>query len=67
MVLTPNLYLKLYLFKNGISQRELAFGTRIDEAQISKAIKYGQSNSDVRKKICEYLKVDKDKLFPWDD
>jgi transcriptional regulator with XRE-family HTH domain len=67
MTTIPNTKLKMFLFEKGISQRELAFATRIDEAQISKAIKYGQSNEEMRKKICRFLKVDKDELFPWDE
>jgi hypothetical protein len=67
MILRPNTNLKLHLFENGISQRELAFGTEIDEAQISKVIKYGQSNEKIREKISRFLKISKKELFPWDE
>jgi hypothetical protein len=66
MIARPNSKLKLYLFERGISQRQLAFGTDIDEAQISKAIKYGQTNEQMREKICRFLNVDQKELFPWD-
>ena len=67
MVIRPNTKLKIHLFEKGISQRQLAFGTEIDEAMISKAIRYGQSNREMRDKISEYLNVDKKELFPWED
>jgi len=59
--------LKFILFEKGISQRELAFNTKIDEAQISKAIRYGQSTPEMRKKVCAFLKVSPKDLFPWDE
>ncbi len=67
MVIRPNTKLKLHLFERGISQRQLAFGTEIDEAMISKAIRYGQSNREMREKISRFLDVDKKELFPWED
>jgi DNA-binding Xre family transcriptional regulator len=66
MVIRPNTKLKMHLFERGISQRELAFGTEIDETQISKAIKYGQTNEKMREKICQFLDADQKELFPWD-
>ncbi len=67
MVIRPNTKLTLYLFEKGISQRKLAFGTEIDEVQLSKAIKYGQTTEEMREKISRFLSVDKKELFPWDE
>ena len=62
----PNIELKVFLLKKSISQRRLSFGTEIDEALISKAIKYGLSTAGMREKICEYLCVTEKDIFPWD-
>ncbi len=67
MVIKPNTKLKMLLFKKGITQRKLAFATGIDEAQISKAIRYGQSTKEMREEISRFLDVGKKELFPWDD
>jgi DNA-binding Xre family transcriptional regulator len=67
MVNKPNIKLKIILFERRISQRELAFATEIDEAQVSKLIRYGQSTAEARAKICRFLGVGKKELFPWDD
>jgi len=66
MSIKPNTKLKILLFRKGISQRELAFGTGIDESQISKAVKYGQTTEEMREKICRFLKMDIKELFPWE-
>ena len=66
MVIRPNTELKMYLFKKGITQRELAFGTNIDESLISKAVKHGQSTVEMREKISRFLDVDQKEVFPWD-
>lgn len=66
MVVRPNTELKMLLFKKGITQRQLAFGTDIDESLISKAVKYGQSTSEMREKISRFLSVDQKEIFPWD-
>ena len=66
MVIKPNKELKMYLFEKGITQRQLSFGTNIDEALISKAVKYGQSTPGMREKISRFLNVDQKELFPWD-
>jgi hypothetical protein len=67
MIIRPNAELKIHLFNRRISQRELAFGTGIDEAQISKAIRYGQSTEEMREEISRFLGVGKKELFPWED
>ena len=67
MLMKPNIDLKMHLFKNGISQRELSLGTGINEGLISLAVKHGQSNSEMREKICQFLQVGREELFPWDD
>ena len=51
MIIRPNIDLKIHLFKKGITQRDLAFGTEIDEALISKAIKFGVCTEEMREKI----------------
>lgn len=66
MVVRPNTELKMHLFKKGITQRQLAFGTDIDESLISKAVKYGQSTPEMREKISRFLNVDRKEIFPWD-
>jgi hypothetical protein len=67
MIIRPNVELKIHLFNRRISQRELAFGTGIDETLISKAIRYGQSTEEMREAISRFLGVGKKELFPWDD
>ena len=67
MVTKPNTKLKMLLFEKGITQRRLAFATGIDEAQISKAIRYNQSTEEMRDEISRFLGVGKKELFPWDD
>jgi transcriptional regulator with XRE-family HTH domain len=67
MVIKPNTKLKMLLFKEGITQRKLAFAIGIDEAQISKAIRYGQSTEEMREAISRFLGIGKKELFPWDD
>jgi transcriptional regulator with XRE-family HTH domain len=67
MVIKTNTKLKMLLFKEGITQRKLAFAIGIDEAQISKAIRYGQSTEEMREAISRFLGIGKKELFPWDD
>ena len=64
MVIKPNTKLKMLLFKEGITQRKLAFAIGIDEAQISKAIRYGQSTEEMREAISRFLGIGKKELFP---
>lgn len=67
MVVRPNKELKMHLFEKGITQRQLSFGTGIDESLVSKAVKYGQSTPEIREKISQFLNVSKREVFPWED
>lgn len=59
----PNLELKTILFKRGITQRQLSFGTGIDEGLISKAIRYGMATAEMRERIADYLNVNQSDIF----
>jgi hypothetical protein len=59
----PNVNLKMHLFKKGMSQRKLAFGTGIDEGQISKLIRYGIGTPEIRDSVSDYLNVPQGELF----
>jgi len=60
----PNIRLKVALMKKGLSQRDLAFGTRIDEPRISKIIRgYEVPTWEMKKSIAKYLEMDEKELF----
>ena len=59
----PNIKLKTILFKRGMTQRALAFGTGIDEGQISKAVKYSMTTAEIRERIADSLDVDQSQIF----
>ena len=59
----PNIKLKTLLLKRDITQRQLAFGTEIDEGQISKAVKHNISTAEIRERIADFLDVDQDEIF----
>ena len=59
----PNIKLKTLLLKRGMTQRELAFGTEIDEGLISKAVKYSMTNAEIRERIADFLDVNQDEIF----
>ncbi len=59
----PNLELKTILFKRGITQRQLSFGTGIDEGLISKTIRYGMTTAQIRERIADFLNVNQSELF----
>ena len=59
----PNLKLKTLLYKRGMTQRKLAFGTGIDESQISKAVKHNISTVEIRERIADFLDVNQDEIF----
>jgi transcriptional regulator with XRE-family HTH domain len=64
MKINPNIKLKTMLFEKGITQRDLAFGSNIDESRISKIIKgYEKATSDMKEAISEYLGIDLDEIF----
>lgn len=64
MTTRPNAKLKMFLFQHGLTQRQLAFGAGIDEARISKAIRYGISTPEMRDRICDFLGAPRNQLFP---
>ena len=59
----PNIKLKTLLLQRGMTQRQLAFGTEIDEGLISKAIKYGMTTADKREIIADFLDVNQSDIF----
>ena len=59
----PNIKLKTLLYKRGMTQRQLAFGTGIDEGQISKAVKHGISTAEIRERIADFLDVNQSEIF----
>ena len=59
----PNIKLKTFLLKQGITQRQLSFGTGIDEGQISKAVKYSMTTAEIRERIADSLDVDQPQIF----
>ena len=64
MKLRPNERLKLLLFKKGITQRELAFGTKIDESRISRIIHGWEApTSEVREMIADFLHEPESEVF----
>jgi len=63
MTRKPNIKLKTVLLERGMTQRELAFGTGIDEGLISKAVRHGIATWENRKTIADYLDVDEDRIF----
>ena len=64
MDLRPNIRLKTVLLQRGITQRDLGFGTNIDESRISRIIKgYEKPSSEIKEIISEFLNIDIEKLF----
>ena len=59
----PNIKLKTFLLKEGITQRQLSFGTGIDEGLISKAVKYSMTTAEIRERIADSLDVDQPQIF----
>jgi DNA-binding Xre family transcriptional regulator len=62
----PNIRLKVILMENNLTQRDLAFGTKISEDRISQAIRYGRTTPTIRKKICRFLKMTELEVFESD-
>jgi hypothetical protein len=58
-----NIKLKTILFRRGITQRQLAWGTRIDEGLISKAVRYNMTTAEMRERIADFLDVSVNELF----
>ena len=64
MNLKSNIKLKTTLFEQGITQRDLAFATNIDESRVSKIIKgYEKPTSEMKEVIAEYLEMNLEELF----
>ena len=61
--MAQNMDLKMLLFKNEMTQRELAFGTRINEGQISTLIRYGIGTRDIKERVSDYLNVPTQLIF----
>ena len=59
----PNIKLKTILFKRGMTQRELSWGTEIDEGLISKAVRYNMTTAEMRERIADFLDVAQDEIF----
>ena len=60
----PNIELKIALMKRGLTQRDLAFGSNIDESRISKIIKgYETPTVEMKQAIADYLGREVEDLF----
>lgn len=60
----PNIRLKVSLMKRKLTQRDLAFGTKIDESRISRIIKgYEVPSWEIKRTISDFLKMNVDELF----
>ena len=59
-----NVKLKTLLLEKGITQRELAWGTGIDEGLMSKAVRHNMTTSEIRERIADFLGVDQKQIFP---
>jgi len=58
-----NIKLKTILFERNMTQRQLAFGTEIDEALISKAVRYNMTTAEMRERIADFLDMNQRELF----
>jgi len=64
MNIKPNIKLKTVLFKKDITQRNLAFGSNIDESRISRIIKgYEIPTSEMKESIAAFLETEIEELF----
>lgn len=64
MNIKPNIKLKTVLLERGITQRDLAFSSNIDESRISRIIRgYEKPTSDMKESISDYLKMKPEELF----
>ena len=64
MDIKPNIRLKMVLLQRGITQRDLGFGTNIDESRISRIIKgYEKPSSEIKEIISEFLQMEEEELF----
>jgi hypothetical protein len=63
MVRKPNIKLKTYLFKRNMTQRQLSWGTGIDEGLISKAVRYNMTTAEMRERIADFLDMNQEEIF----
>ena len=59
----PNIKLKTLLFERSMTQRQLAFGTGIDEGLVSKAVRYGITTAEMRERMADFLNVNQSDIF----
>jgi hypothetical protein len=59
----PNIKLKTFLLKEGITQRQLSFGIEIDESQISKAVKHNITTAEIRERVADFLNLNQSDIF----
>jgi len=64
MKVRPNIKLKTTLLRQGITQRDLAFGSNIDESRVSKIVKgYEVPTYEMKESIANFLRIKAEKLF----
>jgi len=59
----PNIKFKTLLFERSMTQRQLAFGTGIDEGVVSKAVRYGMTTAEMRERMADFLNVNQSDIF----
>ena len=65
MIATRNVKLRTVIFEQGMTQRNLAFATHIDEARLSKIIRgYEKPTPEMAQAIADFLKKPIEELFP---
>jgi len=63
MTRKANIKLKTLLLERGMTQRQLAWQTGIDEGLISKAVRYSMTTPDMREIISDFLNVNQSEIF----
>lgn len=64
MEISPNTRLKLVLMTKGLTQRDVAFGIRLDESRLSRIVKgYEQPSDQVKQTIADFLDVQIEEIF----
>jgi len=58
-----NIKLKTILFQRNMTQRQLSWGTGIDEGLISKAVRYNMITAEMRERIADFLDMNQEELF----
>jgi len=60
----PNVTLKMAIFKKGLTQRDVAIATKIDESRISRIIRgYEVPTYEVKREIAKFLGMEERELF----